>query len=273
MNRLKGLLLSALIALTLASFPLPASSQGRQADTCRFCGVWKAVPGGRWIGRRKAESSDKTGNPYCGCDYLEITKAGVGKFRLRTGADTYNKGKINWWNADGIYLRLIGGKLMGTFISNNFYATQGVDFTFKITCELKDDDGLVFSVSTKGEIEKANYSKGEAQERKATEPLSQALPRLRTGTPYRTVRKELMKLGWQPVTLPSATPCGDDDRCRGFSEVYFCVGTGRAQCIYMWTKKTTLIRIVAWGEGDQRYESVAPCQSLHPTQIDFFTCR
>jgi hypothetical protein len=107
----------------------------------------------------------------------------------------------------------------------------------------------------------------------AQQSKNQALPQFRTGTPYRKVRKKLMKLGWQPMTLPSATPCGDDDRCRGFREVYFCSGVGRAVCIYMWRKKTTLIRVFGYGEGDQAYDSLAPCQSLHPTQIDGFTCR
>lgn len=78
----------------------------------------------------------------------------------------------------------------------------------------------------------------------------------------------LMALGWQPVTLPTATPCGDDDRCRGFSEVYFCSGVGQAVCVYMWKKKTTLIRVFGSGESaGQAYDGLKPCP-LHPTQFD-----
>lgn len=111
-----------------------------------------------------------------------------------------------------------------------------------------------------------------AQQPRAESAQKQALPQFRKGTLYRTVRIKLMKLGWQPVTLPSARPCGDDDRCRGFSEVYFCAGTGDAQCIYTWRKKTTLIRVYAIGEGDQTYSGLRPCP-LHPTlNDDGFAC-
>lgn len=96
----------------------------------------------------------------------------------------------------------------------------------------------------------------------------QALPKFRTGTPYPKVRKMLMALGWQPVTLQTATPCGDDDRCRGFPEVYFCSGVGQAVCIYMWKKETTLIRVFGSGESvGQAYDGLKPCP-LHPTQFD-----
>lgn len=98
-----------------------------------------------------------------------------------------------------------------------------------------------------------------AQQPRAKSAQKQALPRFRTGTLYRDVRTKLMKLGWQPVTLPSATPCGNDDRCRGFPEVYFCSGVGRAVCIYTWRKQTTLIRVYAEREGEQIYNGLAPC--------------
>ncbi len=92
----------------------------------------------------------------------------------------------------------------------------------------------------------------------------QALPKFRYDITYREVRKKLMKLGWQPVTLPTATPCGSDDRCRGFPEVYYCQGTGQAACMYMWKKRTTLIQVWGRGEGVQTYSGLTPCP-LHPT--------
>lgn len=147
--------------------PRNARSQGSAADDCKFCGVWKAVIGGRLMGRRADDLAGRSGNPYCGCDYLRITKAGLGKFKLDIGSEY--KGKITWSdegvvinNADAIYLQPIGGKLTGRFVSPNFYATHGMDFTYKITCELKNDGELVFSVWCSirgGETERATYRK------------------------------------------------------------------------------------------------------------------
>ena len=113
----------------------------------------------------------------------------------------------------------------------------------------------------------------EAQQ-KSSVVQKQALPKFRNGITYREVRKKLMKLGWQPITLPTAIPCGDDDRCQGLPEVYICGVGASAVCIYMWKKKTTLIRVFGSGESaDQNYYGWKPCQSLHPTKIDGFTCR
>jgi hypothetical protein len=87
---------------------------------------------------------------------------GAGKFKLTTGFEY--EGKVNWTepyikNAAGIYLRPTSGKLAGTFISPNFYATHGHDFTFRITSELNPDNELLFSVSANGETERARYSR------------------------------------------------------------------------------------------------------------------
>jgi hypothetical protein len=100
-----------------------------------------------------------------------------------------------------------------------------------------------------------------------------ALPHFKPGIPYRSVRTKLLKLGWHGVTLPSATPCGGDERCNGFSEVYFCAGTGRATCIYMWRKGGTLIRVFGVGEGQQEFDTLAPCQSVNPTEVSGGVCR
>ena len=118
------------------------------------------------MGRRPDDYAGKTGNPYCGCDYLSITKVGD-KFKLGTGF--VYEGKINWSeggvvinNTDAIYLRLIGGNLAGRFVSPNFYATHGMDFTYKITCELKNDSELIVSFWCSirgGETERATYRK------------------------------------------------------------------------------------------------------------------
>lgn len=110
----------------------------------------------------------------------------------------------------------------------------------------------------------------EAQQ-KSSAGQKQPLPKYRRGILYRDERKELIKLGWQPVTMPNATPCGNDKRCQGFPEVYYCSGVYQAVCIYTWRKKTTLITVYASGEGDQTYEGVGACPR-HPTQYDAEEC-
>jgi hypothetical protein len=58
-------------------------------------------------------------------------------------------------NTDGIYLKPSESKLMGKFVSSNFYATHGQDFTYKIVITLKSDYKVLYSVnsSIRGETE------------------------------------------------------------------------------------------------------------------------
>ncbi len=118
------------------------------------------------MGRRSDDYAGKTGNPYCGGDYLRITKVRAGNFKLSIGSEC--QGKVNWTadgdkvvnNSDAIYLRPVNGKLLARFISPNFYATHGMDFTYKISAELKNENELVFSVWCSirgGETERATY--------------------------------------------------------------------------------------------------------------------
>ena len=114
--------------------------------------------------RRADDYAGKTGNPYCGCEYVKITKVGGDKFKLVVGFVDL-AGKIEWReqqpvkNADGIYLRMVGGRLIGRFVSGSFYATHGHDFTYRITCELNPDNELLFSVLANGKAERARYSR------------------------------------------------------------------------------------------------------------------
>ncbi len=121
----------------------PILAQERRPDACTFCGVWEYNEGGS---KR----------------YLKITNAGMGKVKLIEGFES--QGKISWHdyfmykgklsgfdgvmirNADGIYLKPINGRLVGTFVSPNFYATHGAEFTYKITCTLQSNDQLLYSV-------------------------------------------------------------------------------------------------------------------------------
>jgi len=56
----------------------------------------------------------------------------------------------------------MNGKLVASFVSPNFYATHGMDFTYRITSELKGGNEMLFSVWCSirgGETEKATYVK------------------------------------------------------------------------------------------------------------------
>jgi hypothetical protein len=111
----------------------------RKADTCAFCGTWNYDP-------------NKS--------YLKISQAGTGKFKLIEGACCGRQGRgdfdqntgITWHddpvrNADGIYLKMLNGRLEGRFVTSNFhYATGGRETTYKITCELTSNNKMRYSV-------------------------------------------------------------------------------------------------------------------------------
>lgn len=84
------------------------------------------------------------------------------------------------------------------------------------------------------------------------------VPALREGSPYRAVREQLRRSGWRPAQIPGADQCRDA-RCRGFGEVVFCAGTGRASCLYAWQKGSAYLIVWAWREGDQLYDSHQVC--------------
>jgi len=150
MNKfIKTLSSKFLVILLFAVFTLPiAAAEKNKGMTYadNFCGIWKYE------------------TKYEGKSYLRIVKEGKGKFRFFTGYKY--EGKIVWQdpmlkNASGIYLKPSDGKLKGKFISSNFYATHGKDFTYKITLELKSDNKLLYSVwsSIEGETVTAEATK------------------------------------------------------------------------------------------------------------------
>jgi hypothetical protein len=127
------------------------SSNERGSDTCKFCGTWEYYD-------RDSQSK------Y----YLKVTRAGPGKFRLIPGFIGVG-GKIAWQeneesglmlsNADGIYLKSVSGKLVGSFASLNFRATGGDERTYKITCELKPNGKMVYTVASSGFTERHEATK------------------------------------------------------------------------------------------------------------------
>lgn len=105
----------------------------------KFCGIWVY---------------DDSGHK----NYLKVTQEGSDKFKFSCGY--IYEGKIVWMtpyisNADGIYLKLVNGKMIGEFVSSNFYATHGMEFTYKITLDIKSKDKLLYSVfsSIRGETD------------------------------------------------------------------------------------------------------------------------
>lgn len=114
------------------------------SNTCKFCGTWQY---------RESQTN------Y----YLRITEVGAKKFRLSPGSDGVG-GQIYWSdsegggldvsNADGIYLKSVGGKLIGIFRSINFWTTGGAERKYKITCQIKPNGKLSYIVTSSGTTEK-----------------------------------------------------------------------------------------------------------------------
>jgi hypothetical protein len=112
----------------------------QNANACSFCGVWKYVDNGHQF------QGDKV--------YLKISQAEGNKFKLVTGF-VDGAGEVEWTEpiiekANGIYLKMVGEKLIGKFISPNFYATHGNDFTFRITCSLSSNNKMNYSIWSSG---------------------------------------------------------------------------------------------------------------------------
>jgi hypothetical protein len=77
---------------------------------------------------------------------------------------------------------------------------------------------------------------------------AERLPTFPKRTDYGKARNSLIALGWQPVTMPDAEKCDDDERCRGRPEMLACSGTGLASCTFTWKRRDTLIEIRTVGE-------------------------
>jgi ribosomal protein L40E len=125
--------------------PFTASSTDDSLRAAFFCGIWEYDENG-------AKS------------YFKITKEKSGRFEFLPGFKY--EGEMNWQkpmleNADGIYLKLINGKLKGEFVSSNFYATHGLDFTYRITLDIKSNNKLLYSVwsSIRGETDEREATK------------------------------------------------------------------------------------------------------------------
>jgi hypothetical protein len=127
------------------------TANDRSSDTCNFCGIWEYYD---------RESQSKY--------YLKINTAGAGRFRLIPGYTGVGS-QIAWQdgeqsglvisNADGIYLKPVMGKLVGSFVSMNFRATGGRESTYRITCELRPNGRMMYTVTSSGFTEKHEATK------------------------------------------------------------------------------------------------------------------
>ena len=98
--------------------------------TSKFCGIWK-------LGTE--------------ANYLKILKDEEGRFKFNIGYEY--EGKKVWVEpdleyGDGIYLKLLNGKLKGQFVSSNFLATHGQSFNYKLTLELTFNNKLLYTVNS-----------------------------------------------------------------------------------------------------------------------------
>lgn len=88
--------------------------------------------------------------------YLRITRDQQGRFQFDEGWNddsklaskiTWNRGVLMLTNADGIFLKPVKGRLQANFVSANFRATHGMDFTYQITLQFQPNGKLLYSLS------------------------------------------------------------------------------------------------------------------------------
>lgn len=68
---------------------------------------------------------------------------------------------------------------------------------------------------------------------------AQAIPQIKTGTPYDKVRFSLINEGWRPVkqSQESFDFMAQELKQRGWTEIRQCAGTGRSPCIFIWKNR------------------------------------
>lgn len=115
------------------------------ANACRFCGTW--------------EYDDRAAQMKW---YLKITPAGRDRFRFIRGSVGVGN-QIYWEDDDNnfpkIYLKAVNGKLKGSFVSHNFWTTGGAERTYKITCALKPNGKMSYTVTSQGFTERHEATK------------------------------------------------------------------------------------------------------------------
>jgi len=107
----------------------PALSAADLAVGEKFCGMWAY-------------------EQYGSTSYFKVSRVGS-RFRFEPYQKYEGKFSSNGADvrgADGIYLQVADGQLKGEFVSGNFYATHGQDFTYRVTLAAESNDTLSYSV-------------------------------------------------------------------------------------------------------------------------------
>lgn len=147
----KGTYDGDVIATKIVEVKKSNSSVNEIKADCKLCGFWEYYD-------RESRTT------Y----YLKIVRAGADKFKLIPGYIGAG-GQIAWQeneqsglmltNADGIYLRSVNGRLVGSFNSLNFRATGGQERNYRITCQLKSNGKMAYTVASSGVIERYEATK------------------------------------------------------------------------------------------------------------------
>ena len=76
-----------------------------------------------------------------------------------------------------------------------------------------------------------------------------SLPTFAPNEAYSSARQKLLAAGWQPYRSKDASECfGDDPRCKDRPETLSCAGTGRAPCIFTWSRNGKIAVVDTVGE-------------------------
>lgn len=104
----------------------------------KFCGIWE----------HEYRSNPSDPSSPMRKRYFKVVKVNSKKYRFTSGFQY--KDQITWTNytvehSDGIYLAPSNGKLVGHFISPNFWATHSRDSSIEITLEAKPNGKVRYS--------------------------------------------------------------------------------------------------------------------------------
>jgi hypothetical protein len=77
---------------------------------------------------------------------------------------------------------------------------------------------------------------------------AEGLPRVAKNTPYAQARKTLTGSGYSPVKNSDGDTCDAKSDATCFPEKVDCAGSGRGQCIFLWSKGSVKVEIVTVGE-------------------------
>lgn len=77
-----------------------------------------------------------------------------------------------------------------------------------------------------------------------------ALPKMRKGEGYKSVRVKMIRAGWKPFHSKDADKCSkEDERCQNRPEMEACAGTGEGNCRFLWKRKGKIVVIFTVGDN------------------------